>query len=35
MNRSGARPREFERKMYLHISLKMSVLLPDNSVNKV
>ena len=28
---SGARPREFERKTYLYISLKVSALLPSNS----
>ena len=28
---SAAKPREFERKMYLYISLKVSALLPGNS----
>ena len=28
---SGAKPREFERKKYLYISLKVSALLPSNS----
>ena len=28
---SGAKPREFERKIYLYISLKVSALLPSNS----
>ena len=27
----GAKPREFERKIYLYISLKVSALLPSNS----
>ena len=28
MNRSGAKPREFEQKIYLYISWKISVLFP-------
>ena len=28
---SGAKPREFERKVYLYMSLKVSALLPSNS----
>ena len=28
---SGAKPREFERKIYLYISLKVSALLPNNN----
>ena len=33
--RAEAKPREFEQKRKVYISLKVSVLLPGNSANKV